>query len=466
MKCFKQCLKLNASDPQLWVEHGSFAYNVYSFCSRTLKFWKYSLSNDEIDFVITQKGLYENIAGKSFDKVNIESENGDAKNNSKPEETGNHEDEKWLYHYMLGKISEKRKEPPISYLSHYLKSAKYLYECNATYPIKVNHSNPSHLSIETLELFYRTNAAIIKYTEQHTVICKQTAELFRKILKELSVSPFAVNRAKIKDIAFQQKLNVSEEQHEHKIIVGASDILTEEENEEAAKLQHGMDNMTEAVNRHSVSKDHNNVNIDTISTNKFEDNKSDYQRRRASHESGAATNTTTTTTSNATSSVSSDSESPNSSIESSTSDSDSTTDDEATISIDERDAIFEDCIKNLEECITRFPEHYKSIYRLAYHYMHAPGATNSLDRCRELMLGSYKTTLGNEIAGLFTEKRNNNFFNGIWRIPSSDIDRPGSFASHLSKSVIILLLTLKQINDHETLLDLAIQLYRTPDADK
>lgn len=119
---------------------------------------------------------------------------------------GNNEDEKWLYHYMLGKIAEKRKDQPMVYLAHYLKAAKCLYECNATYPIKVNHSNPSQLSIEALELFYRANAAIIKYTEKHSSIGKHEAGLFKKILKELAVSPFAVNRAKISDVTFKRKL--------------------------------------------------------------------------------------------------------------------------------------------------------------------------------------------------------------------------------------------------------------------
>lgn len=35
------------------------------------------------------------------------------------EETDSH-DEKWLHHYMLGKIAEKRKEHPKVYLDHYV----------------------------------------------------------------------------------------------------------------------------------------------------------------------------------------------------------------------------------------------------------------------------------------------------------------------------------------------------------
>jgi calcineurin-binding protein cabin-1 len=75
------------------------------------------------------------------------------------------------------------------------------------------------------------------------------------------------------------------------------------------------------------------------------------------------------------------------------------------------DAIFKMCIKNLEECVTRFPEHYKSVYRLVYHFMNAVGETKSLEKSKQLLTGTYKTALGNFVQGLFSERKNNNFFN-------------------------------------------------------
>lgn len=105
-------------------------------------------------------------------------------------------DEKWLYHYMLGKIAEKRKEQPSLVLDHYLKSAKLLYEHNATYPFKISFANPQNLALEALEVFYRITAAIVKYVEQHSVT-RATGKYFIKVLKELSKSSFALNQAKI-----------------------------------------------------------------------------------------------------------------------------------------------------------------------------------------------------------------------------------------------------------------------------
>lgn len=447
MRCFEQSLMLNEHDPQLWVEYGSLAYNISSYCGRAIN--SFVKSSDSITYLKSQQVYYMNIAHKSFEIVNSNT-NVDLK--EEHDSRGNNEDEKWLYHYMLGKIAEKRKEQPMVYLAHYLNAAKCLYECNATYPIKVNHSNPSQLSIEALELFYRTNAAIIKYTEKHPSISKHEAGLFKKILKELAVSPFAVNRAKISDATLKRKLLGPSDKAQNVVSntpmkIGRSEELTK--SDEKCDLTNDDDKHQEAA--HNLTE---NQLVDPDSINKQE-----CASRRISQESIPATTTTTTTTSNATSS--SGTESP-----STDSESDSSTDDEITKSSTDRDAIFRDCIKNMEECVTRFPEHYKSVYRLAYHYMNAPGATKSLEKCSQLLLGQYKTALGNQIPGLFTERRSNNFFNGIWRIPSSDIDRPGSFSSHLSKCVTILIETLKQNRDHETLLDLAIQLSRRPDSDK
>ena len=69
------------------------------------------------------------------------------------------------------------------------------------------------------------------------------------------------------------------------------------------------------------------------------------------------------------------------------------------------------CIKNLEECVTRFPEHYKSVYRLVNIYLTAPEKIKDTKKCSQLLLGTYTTALGNQIQGLFADRKNNNMFN-------------------------------------------------------
>uniref|UniRef100_A0AAG5CSA0 Uncharacterized protein n=1 Tax=Anopheles atroparvus TaxID=41427 RepID=A0AAG5CSA0_ANOAO len=527
MKCFDQCLQLNEEDAQLWIEYGSFAYNIHSFCSRTLKLLSDTLSMESFALVETHKERCLDIAFTCFNKVSLGkmcfTEGHDGGGDERQESGHNHEDEIWLHHYMLGKIAEKKKEHPAVYLTHYLKSAKYLYECNATYPIKINHSSPSQLAIEALEIFYRINAAIVKYVEQHSPINKKTSRLFQRTLKELSTSPFAVNRAKINENMLKRKIspnaggNGSNSNSGGVAGGGAMDVAVPSPkatkpgldqpmgdgtsaaaSPEAADTQKQLErtetpNVSEDVGQASLihpvepaigepmSIDDENALSPTqpppgraIEHLRVEEIKQLGDTlptlRRGSQESAITTTTTTTTTTTSTSSSSSDS-SDSDSDTSSDSDSDSTSTDDETvnqqpITAAERDTIFKQCIKNLEECITRFPEHYKSMYRLIHHFMHAPGMTKSFDNARQLLLGNYRTTLGNQIPGLFTERKSTNFFNGLWRIPASDIDRPGNFASHISKCVIVLMETLKEFGEHEILMDLALQLQRTPEPDK
>uniref|UniRef100_A0A182NFP7 Calcineurin-binding protein cabin-1 MEF2-binding domain-containing protein n=1 Tax=Anopheles dirus TaxID=7168 RepID=A0A182NFP7_9DIPT len=535
MKCFDQCLQLNEEDAQLWIEYGSFAYNIHSFCSRSLKLLSDTLSMESFALVETHKERCLDIAFTCFNKVSLsrmcnlagESDANDEQQHlllQSNQEHG-HEDEIWLHHYMLGKIAEKKKEHPAVYLTHYLKSAKYLYECNATYPIKINHSSPSQLAIEALEIFYRINAAIIKYVEQHSPINRKTSRLFLRTLKELSTSPFAVNRAKINENMLKRKIspnagNASGGAVEMDAAVaspkaaklteqgGGTDAAaagaTEEEpkppqeqsestpptQQDAHAIQvnraQPADSATQGTEVQAVP-DVENAPSPASAAQQMPGRMLEHIRveeikqldalqhqqpalRRGSQESAITSTTTTTTTTTSTSSSSSDS-SDSDSDTSSESDTDTTsTDDEQinqqSISPTQRDTIFKQCIKNLEECITRFPEHYKSMYRLIHHFMHAPGDTKSFESARQLLLGTYRTTLGNQIPGLFTERKTTNFFNGLWRIPASDIDRPGNFASHISKCVIVLMETLKEFSEHEILLDLALQLHRTPEPDK
>uniref|UniRef100_A0A1B6F531 Uncharacterized protein n=1 Tax=Cuerna arida TaxID=1464854 RepID=A0A1B6F531_9HEMI len=114
------------------------------------------------------------------------------------------------------------------------------------------------------------------------------------------------------------------------------------------------------------------------------------------------------------------------------------------------------CLDALEECAQRFPEHYKSLYRLAHFYFRSKLRRN-VEKARQLLLGE---------KGLFADRKPSNFFNGVWRIPSNEIDRPGSFASHMSRCVLLLVDVLRDTCDHKMLFDLALHLKDTPEADK
>uniref|UniRef100_A0A4W5RIW9 Calcineurin-binding protein cabin-1 MEF2-binding domain-containing protein n=1 Tax=Hucho hucho TaxID=62062 RepID=A0A4W5RIW9_9TELE len=55
---------------------------------------------------------------------------------------------------------------------------------------------------------------------------------------------------------------------------------------------------------------------------------------------------------------------------------------------------------------------------------------------------------------------------GIWRIPVDEIDRPGSFASHMNRSIVLLLEVLSLLKDHDTLIKVSFMLQRTPEQGK
>lgn len=489
INCFNQCLKIKKTITIL-TEFASFTYHLQSFCSRNLKQSSETLSMENFSAIEERKDKFLNISFRCFSEVSeaVIDPTHELNVNKNQEESDDSHDEKWYYHFMLGKISEKRKEPPGNYLKHYLESAKYLYEDNATYPIKLNHSNPSHLAIESLEVFYRISGCIMKYLEQHSKINKLTAKLFLRVLKEMASSPFAINRAKINKgniNAMKHKLNTSmtnegtpakllkpDEENQAPAIVNESEKAVEELTEETPLVKMETDEIQPVENSETADQ-LANVLVPKSEPEKVSESmiqpvirniiaQSEVSNRRGSQESAITTTTTTSTRTSSSSDSSADSSSDSDS--SSSDETDGADKENVFVSQEVINNIYKMCIKNLEECVSRFPEHYKSIYRLVHHFANAG---DSMEKCKQLLLSSnYKTTLGNPIGGLFSERKNNNFFNGIWRNPSQEIDRPGNFTTHLSKCVIILMDVLKKTNDYETLMDLALQLQRNPEADK
>ncbi|RZC42711.1 calcineurin-binding protein cabin-1, partial [Asbolus verrucosus] len=167
--------------------------------------------------------------------------------------------------------------------------------------------------------------------------------------------------------------------------------------------------------------------------------------------------------SSSSSSSSSDSDSDDDSSSSSSSSSSETTN--GNMSNGEILALVDKCIVGLEQCVIRLPQNYKALYRLAHLYFNYK-AKKDLNKCKQLLLSEYTCKGGVVITGLFSDRKNHNFFNGIWRIPSSEIDRPGSLSAHMSRCITLLLQILRATNDNKLLLDLSMLFRKTPDPDK
>lgn len=137
----------------------------------------------------------------------------------------------------------------------------------------------------------------------------------------------------------------------------------------------------------------------------------------------------------------------------------------------------------LEICIVRLNLNYKAIYRLAHLYFNYK-AKIDLIKCKQLLLSEYSCKNGAIVSGLFSDRKTNNFFNvscmtwlidtgfqmlllqGIWRIPSTEIDRPGSLSAHMNRCITLLLQILRTTNDTKTLIDLYLNLRKAPEQDK
>ncbi|KAJ8379942.1 hypothetical protein SKAU_G00007200 [Synaphobranchus kaupii] len=135
---------------------------------------------------------------------------------------------------------------------------------------------------------------------------------------------------------------------------------------------------------------------------------------------------------------------------------------------EQRRLLVEMCVRALFLCLGRYPQHYKSLYRLAFLYANSKTHQN-LQWARDVLLGSgvpWQQLKHMPAQGLFCERNKTNLFNGIWRIPVDEIDRPGSFASHMNRSIVLLLEVLSQLKDHDTLLKVSFMLQRTPDQGK
>lgn len=426
------------------------------------------------------------------------------------------DDEKWLSYYMLGKVAEKRKDPPNVVIDHYLKSAQCLYEHYATYPIKISSSNTQKLALEALEVFYRITALIVKYLEQHSVVTTAIGRYFIKVLKQQAKSPFAMNKAKInedsvnaykrkislalEEAAKQKKAKLDTSSDVQKVIAAeagksngkpspaeartvstdekadapphAVDTQTIEQSGEPMDTQAAGDKSDEPLAQSGTCDTQkepvaspSSVTTRTASTESAASAKELALRnlsekgdvppqnpvivsliegemgRRSSQES-TATTTTSESTSSSSESTSTDGSSSDSNDTSSSDDDlnkvngtrclpsgrraasrcspyldagfymrDCFQDPNAPLDAKYVEMIYEMCIRNLEECVTRFPEHYKSIYRLVHVYLHGPDTIKNLDKCNQLLLGTYTSTLGNQIQGLFTDRKNNNLFN-------------------------------------------------------
>ena len=99
-------------------------------------------------------------------------------------------EDKWLCHYMFGKITQKLNPPNPSIktckevLEHYLKSIQLLEKMGAKLPRKITTLTPQQFSVEILELIYRLFASAIKMIDQNNFLS------IHEFLRNVMTHPF------------------------------------------------------------------------------------------------------------------------------------------------------------------------------------------------------------------------------------------------------------------------------------
>uniref|UniRef100_A0A3Q3K1P6 Calcineurin-binding protein cabin-1 n=1 Tax=Monopterus albus TaxID=43700 RepID=A0A3Q3K1P6_MONAL len=521
LNCFKRALEIDSSNLSLWIEYGTMSYALHSFASRQLKQWRSELPPEVVKQMEERRDSMLETALQCFQGA------------SRCE--GDSDEEEWLIHYMLGKIAEKRKLPPVEYLQLYKKAAHYLHEEAARYPRKIHYHNPPDLAMEALELHFRLSATILKLLEAAEPDLDH--ELLFSLLVEAATGPFA--RGEEKSMPSMPRSHEKEK---------PPSMMDEDFNCSSVCMGNIHSSPLPSVATPGLTSppyvatpfDHDYAKRKTLRRQQWQQQRQDSEVVMLSDSNSTQDGFTDLASSQDSSHKPASGKASSSSSESTTPVKDGQPTEEKVIQevvdvvveilpeaaapkvsadpcphpvpvsttppksapsqqaapqtpagegkrkpephvevievpkalpaerADQRRMLVEMCVHALFRCLSRFPQHYKSLYRLAFFYTNSKTHQN-LQWARDVLLGSsvpWQQLKHMPAQGLFCERNKTNLFNGIWRIPVDEIDRPGSFASHMNRSIVLLLEVLSQLKDHDTLLKVSFMLQRTPDQGK
>jgi len=466
VSCFQQALRIDKNNVKLLIEFGSLTYWLQAMYSRELNRKSNNLlpnqSLDEDDLCPMEEKIkeIEDLKLKKIKMLELAHESFETVRQCDSDDVY---EEEWFIEYMLGKICEKQKKPLTSSLRHYQEAANRLHYRSAKYPKKIQsrYSMPNDLMVEPLEMFFRLHASALSFLSNHARIdpknpnfyksnfqspqeqqdLLQELDTIKDILDEAANSPFALRR-ELKSGNQTSASSSQENKLPSKLIGGVktskdfiigslvpesvqqalnfNDVFKIDEDSTSSKAQDSplLLTATNTPSSGSFSQEENEI-INLQKTTKIKDqliSANDWKIRI-----------------------------------------------EDTIL-----SIVDHCEAAFQMCLHRYPQHYKSVYRLAHLY-----ATWShklhLEWSRDLLYGAPFTSSWQQLAhmpspGLLADRNKTNLFNGVWRVTVDDIDRPGSFSSHLYRCVALLCYVLRQLKDNKSLLHIHNLLNRIPDS--
>ncbi|XP_047617863.1 calcineurin-binding protein cabin-1 isoform X4 [Phacochoerus africanus] len=510
LNCFRRALEIDSSNLSLWIEFGTMSYALHSFASRQLKQWRPELPPELVQQMEDRRDSMLETARHCF--------------TSAARCEGDGDEEEWLIHYMLGKVAEKQQQPPTVYLRHYRQAGHYLHEEAARYPKKIHYHNPPELAMEALEVYFRLHASILKLLGRPD--SGVGAEVLVSFMKEAAEGPFARGEEKNAPKASEKEKAclVDEDSHSSAGTLpgpGASlpssgpgltsppytatpidhdYVKCKKPHQQATPDERSQDSTAVALSDSSSMQDFFNEPSSSLEgsrkplTEKRPPAPSSHAgppgkdlqgpaEERGKPEEPLETMEGVRVTEQGSQKPAADPSGPGTPAKPPASA--ATTWDGRRRgeppgepaafpqglpagAEEQRQFLTEQCVASLRLCLSRFPQHYKSLYRLAFLYTYSKTHRN-LQWARDVLLGSgipWQQLQHMPAQGLFCERNKTNFFNGIWRIPVDEIDRPGSFAWHMNRSIVLLLKVLAQLRDHSTLLKVSSMLQRTPDQGK
>ncbi|XP_048199505.1 calcineurin-binding protein cabin-1 isoform X2 [Perognathus longimembris pacificus] len=452
LNCFRRALEIDSSNLSLWIEYGTMSYALHSFASRQLKQWRAELPPELVQQMEGRRDSMLETARHCF--------------TSAARCEGDGDEEEWLIHYMLGKVAEKQQQPPAIYLLHYRQAGHYLHEEAARYPKKIHYHNPPELAMEALEVYFRLHASILKLLGKPD--SGVSAEVLVNFMKEAAEGPFARGEEKNTPKASEKEKAclVDEDSHSSAgTLPGPGASLPSSSSGPgltsppytATPIDH---DYVKCKKPHQQATPDGKIKESLENTEGFRATEQGLQKPAADPLASVCIPVKPPVSTPALLDGKKRNDSPAELV--------AFPQGLPAGAEEQRQFLTEQCIASFRLCLSRFPQHYKSLYRLAFLYTYSKTHRN-LQWARDVLLGSsipWQQLQHMPAQGLFCERNKTNFFNGIWRIPVDEIDRPGSFAWHMNRSIVLLLKVLAQLRDHSTLLKVSSMLQRTPDQGK
>jgi len=519
LRCFEKAVELNDRNCMILEEYGSTSYMLNSQAARRLR----ELIQDEeytseaaLSLIERRKEMLR-LAEKCFTQAKSLVRRA--------------EGEPWLHSYMLGKTAERLEKSHKIFLDYYQLAAHQLYIANANYPKRIPYHNPPGYSIESLEMFYRIHASIINIFLQNPDHIDY--DLIEEYLDRAEKSPFALgvnfkSTEKIskdepsQDISTQQcpsettmESSSSQLQNDQESSVAKDHSLEEREDSNEASInsknecyfqesQSLFSDNSESTLCQTYEKPTQEIDQSQLATKQDvpsqiaaanamsssertilgfldvsqelacnpEDSNIDSQKKAIlDKESGIPSKSANASDGTIGSEIETNNDREENVVEKNPNVKGSllkrsfaTTRDEIRYK-----TIVDRCMSAFAVCLKRFPEHYKSQYKIAYVATYFE-THRDLQYGRDLLIGSSSNLEKHSKFvpqhGLFTDRSKTNLFQYLWRIPIDEVDRRGSFCSHICKAVELLLHVVSELKEWDTLLAVSSLLHLTPNKDK